>query len=111
MILFQLQFEVAADRGDEFEKAYAEVFEPALVKQKGFQNVKLLRLYAPAQAAEIEAFATKVNYQINFVFDSESSRRAWARSADHDVAWPRLSGIARSAVWCGYDVLAGSPRP
>jgi hypothetical protein len=111
MIVFQLQFEVAADRGDEFAKAYADVFEPALRKQKGFQDVKLLRLYAPAQAAEIGAFATKVNYQINFVFDSESSRRAWARSADHDVAWPLLSGIARSAVWCGYDVVASSTRP
>jgi len=111
MILFQLQFDVAPDRGEEFERAYAEVFEPALIKQKGFQNVKLLRLYAPAQAAEIEAFATEINYQINFAFDSESSRRVWAASAEHDVAWPLLSGIARTAVWCGYDVLASAPRP
>jgi heme-degrading monooxygenase HmoA len=111
MILFQLQFEVAADRGAEFEKAYAEVFEPALVKQKGFQNVKLLRLYPSAQAAEIEASATNVNYQINFVFDSESSRRVWARSADHDVAWPKLSGIASRALWVGYDIVASAPHP
>ena len=46
MILFQLYFEVADDRRAEFEKTYAEVFAPALSRQKGFQNVKFLRFYS-----------------------------------------------------------------
>jgi hypothetical protein len=105
MILFQLYFDVAEAKRAEFEKAYAEVFEPALRKQKGFQNVKFLRLFSPAQAAEIEAAPTECNYQVNFVFDSEASRRVWAASADHDVAWPKFSAIARKAVWRGYDIV------
>ena len=109
MILFQLLFEVADDKRAAFEKTYAEVFEPALRKQKGFQNVKLLRFYAPAQAAEIEASPTELNYQINFVFDSEASRRVWSKSADHDVAWPKLSGLTKKALWRGYDLLASAP--
>jgi hypothetical protein len=108
MILFQLLFEVADDKRTEFEKTYTQVFEPALKKQKGFQNVKLIRFYAPAQAAEIEATPTEVNYQINFVFDSEANRRVWSKSADHDVAWPRLSGLTKKAQWRGYDVLAST---
>jgi heme-degrading monooxygenase HmoA len=109
MILFQLHFEVADDKRGEFEKTYTEVFEPALRKQKGFQNVKLLRLFAPAQVAEIEASPTESNYQINFVFDSEASRRVWAKSPEHDVAWPKLSSIAEKAIWRGYDLVASYP--
>ena len=109
MILFQLLFEVADDKRAEFEKTYTQVFEPALKKQKGFQNVKLIRFYAPAQAAEIEATPTEVNYQINFVFDSEANRRVWSKSADHDVAWPKLSGLTKKAQWRGYDILGSTP--
>ena len=108
MILFQLLFEVADDKKAEFEKTYSQVFEPALKKQKGFQNVKLIRFYAPAQAAEIEATPTEINYQINFVFDAEASRRVWAKGPEHDVAWPKLSGLTKKFAWRGYDLLAGS---
>jgi hypothetical protein len=108
MILFQLLFEVADEKKAEFENTYAQVFEPALKKQKGFQNLRFFRFYAPAQAAEIEASPTEYNYQINFVFDSEASRRVWAKSADHDVAWPKLSGLTKKFAWRGYDLLAGS---
>jgi len=109
MILFQLLFEVADDKRTEFEKTYSEVFEPALRRQKGFQNVKLIRFYPPAQAAEIEATPTESNYQINFVFDSEANRRVWSKSADHDVAWPKLSGLTKKAQWRGYDILGSAP--
>lgn len=105
MILFQLHFEVAEDRCQDFEKTYAEVFAPAVSRQQGFGNAKLIRFYAPQQTAEIEASATEYNYQVNFTFESEALRRRWAASKDHDVAWPRLSGIARKFLWRGYDVV------
>ena len=108
MILFQLHFEVADDKRAEFEKTYTTVFEPALRKQKGFQNVKLLRFYADDQAKQIEASPTELNYQINFVFDSEASRRVWSKSPEHDVAWPTLSGLTKQALWRGYDLVAST---
>jgi heme-degrading monooxygenase HmoA len=107
MILFQLLFEVPDTKRTEFEETYATVFLPALSRQQGFQNARLLRLYPPATVAEIGAAPTEHNYQINFVFESEQARRKWAASADHDVAWPRLSAIATKAVWRGYDLIAG----
>jgi hypothetical protein len=106
MILFQLHFDVADDKVAEFERTYSEVFAPALKRQTGFKNAKLIRVYSPAQVAEIQASPSEFNFQINFVFDSEANRRVWAKSADHDVAWPKLSGIARKAVWRGYDIVA-----
>jgi hypothetical protein len=105
MILFQIYFEVSEERRGDFERAYAEVFQPALSRQKGFQNARLLRLYPKAQIAEIEGEPTEFNYQINFVFDTEQSRRKWAVSADHDMAWPEISATATRAVWRGYDLV------
>lgn len=109
MILFQLYFEVADSNRAAFEKAFILVFEPALRRQKGFQSVKFLRLYAPAQVAEIGAASTEFNYQVNFVFDSEESRKRWSVSPDHDVAWPKFSALARQAAWRGYDVISPAP--
>ena len=106
MILFQLLFEVAEDQRAAFEQTYTQVFEPALRKQAGFQSAKLIRLYGPAMAAEIDATPTEMNYQVNFVFDSEANRRVWSKCADHDVAWPKISGLAKKAQWRGYDLLA-----
>jgi heme-degrading monooxygenase HmoA len=106
MILFELHFQVDPARRAEFETTVAEVFLPAISKQKGFQSFKLLRLYAPQVVAEIEASPTEYDYQINFTFESEAARRVWATSADHDVAWPKLSGIATKFLWRGYDLIA-----
>ena len=109
MILFQIYFEVADEKRGEFEKVYAEIFEPALRRQPGFQEAKLLRLYPAARIEEIEGAPTEFNYQFNFVFDTEESRRHWAVSQDHDVAWPKISAIARQAVWRGYDWIRPPP--
>jgi heme-degrading monooxygenase HmoA len=105
MILFQLYFEVDESKRAEFERAFAEVFKPALSRQPGFQNVKFLRIFSPTAAAAIEAAPTEFNYQVNFVFDDEPSRRRWSKSPDHDVAWPTFSGLAKKAAWRGYDIV------
>jgi heme-degrading monooxygenase HmoA len=106
MILFELHFQVEPQKCAEFETAYAEVFAPAISRQKGFQSLKLLRLYSSEVTAEIEATPTEYNYQFNFTFESEAARRVWAASADHDVAWPKLSALATKFFWRGYDLLA-----
>ena len=108
MILFQLQFEVAPERQPAFEAAYSAIFLPALRKQKGFVSARFARLYPPSQIAEIQAAPTEFNYQVNFLFESEAQRRAWAASADHDVAWPAFSSLARQATWRGFDLLAST---
>jgi heme-degrading monooxygenase HmoA len=106
MILFELHFQVEPQRCAEFESAYAEVFAPAISRQKGFQSLKLLRLYPSPVVAEIGASPTEHNYQINFTFESEAARRVWATSADHDVAWPKLSALTTKFFWRGYDLVA-----
>jgi heme-degrading monooxygenase HmoA len=106
MILFELHFQVDESKHDEFERAYAESFAPAISKQQGFKSLKLLKVYTPSTVAEIEASPTEHDYQINFTFESEALRRKWATSVEHDVAWPKLSALATKFFWRGYDVLA-----
>ena len=106
MILFELHFQVEPRNQAAFERAYADVFAVAISRQKGFQSLKLLRLYAPEVIAEIEASPTEYDYQLNFTFESEAARRVWATSPDHDVAWPKLSALATKFFWRGYDLLA-----
>jgi hypothetical protein len=105
MILFQLYFEVDEQKRAAFERAYEEIFAPALRKQVGFQRSKLLRLYGTVESSAIAAAPTEFNYQVNFEFDSESNRRRWSVSSDHDAAWPGFSAIAQKAVWRGYEVI------
>ena len=91
MILFQLYFEVAPERAEEFESTFAKVFLPALSRQQGFRHCKLLRTFPASVTKEIEATPSDYNYQANFVFESEELRRNWAKSADHDVAFAPVS--------------------
>ena len=105
MIQFQLLFKVAENKKPEFEGAFFEVFQPALSRQQGFVSVKLLRLFSPAMQHEIQAAPSEHNYQINFFFENEEARRRWAKSPDHDVAWPKFSALAEEALWRGFDVI------
>ena len=61
-------------------------------------------------AHELVAHATEA--QKAFVKErfatSEANRRVWSKSPDHDVAWPKISGIAKKFLWRGYDIIAGS---
>lgn len=106
MIVFELHFQVEPDKEVAFERAFAEIFTPAISRQQGFGNLKLLRQYSPEVSAEIAATSSDYQYQINFTFASEAARRAWATSADHDLAWPRLSALTTKFFWRGYDLLA-----
>ena len=105
MILFQLYFDVAPEKTQEFERAFREVFLPALSRQQGFKHCKLLQSFSPEVTAEIQALPSDYNYQANFVFESEQLRRNWAKSADHDVAWPAMEKLCRKVGWHGYDLL------
>lgn len=106
MISFELHFQVEPQQWPEFERAFAEVFAPAISRQQGFGSLKLLRQYRPEMRAEIAANASEYQYQINFTFESEAARRVWATSADHDLAWLKLSALTTKFFWRGYDLLA-----
>ena len=104
MMLLQIYFEVAPEMAQDFEAMFNEVYVPAMRVQQGYVGSKLLRLFPSEVAEEIQAAPTAFNYQMELMFDTEENRRRWAASEQHQVAWPKASGMARDVAWRGYDV-------
>ena len=107
MIVLQIYFDVAPEQATAFQELYVTRYVPALQQQAGYQSSRLLRLFPPPIAAEIEASPTEFTYQMELVFDTEANRRRWVASAEHSAVWPLAAGMARRVTWRGYDV-AGS---
>jgi mannose-6-phosphate isomerase-like protein (cupin superfamily)/heme-degrading monooxygenase HmoA len=109
-IVLQMDFVVAKENAEAFEKMYSSVYVPAMTVQQGYLGSKMLRLYPEAAAKEIEAEPTTYNYQIQISFDTEAARRKWVASPQHQVAWPAASGLAKEYKWRGYDVMGDDNR-
>jgi len=106
----QMDFVVAKQNAEAFEKMYYFTYVPAMTVQKGYVGSRLLRLFPGNVSKEIEAEPTTYNYQIQISFDSEENRRKWVASKEHQIAWPAASGLAREYKWRGYDVI-GEDQP
>lgn len=104
MIVLQIYFALSPEQAPAFEEMYATQYVPALQKQQGYQGSRLLRLFPPAMAAEIDARPTDFTYQMELTFDTEEQRRRWAASAEHSVVWPLAAGLAHMVAWRGYAV-------
>ena len=95
-VALQMDFVVAKENAEAFEKMYYSVYVPAMTVQSGYVGSKLLRLFPEGLSKEIEAEATTHNYQIQISFESEEARRKWVASSQHQIAWPAASGLAKN---------------
>lgn len=109
-MVLQMDFVVAKENAEAFEKMYASIYIPAMTVQQGYLESKLLRLYPDNVEKEIEGEATAYNYQIQISFDTEANRRKWVASAQHQIAWPAATALAKEYKWRGYDVM-GDDNP
>ena len=103
-MLLQIYFAVPPEGASDFERMYSEAYVPALRKQQGYLSSKLLRLFPPDVAREIQAAETDFNYQMELVFDTEENRRLWVASEEHQVVWPQAEKMATKVAWRGYAV-------
>jgi mannose-6-phosphate isomerase-like protein (cupin superfamily) len=104
-MVLQMDFVVAKENAEAFEKMYHSIYVPAMTVQQGYLESKLLRTYADDMAKQIEAEPTTYNYQIQISFDTEANRRKWVASPQHQIAWPAATSLAKSYKWRGYDVM------
>lgn len=104
-MVLQMDFIVAKENSEAFEKMYHSIYVPAMKVQQGYLGSKLLRLYPENVSKEIQAEPTNHNYQIQISFDTEENRRRWVASAQHQIAWPAATALAKEYKWRGYDVM------
>ena len=102
----QMDFVVTAANAAAFEKMYTNVYVPALRKQVGYLESKLIRIFPSALEKKIQGEATTYNYQLQLSFDTEANRQKWVASKEHvDTAWPAAVKLAKTYKWRGYDVM------
>lgn len=101
----QMDFVVPKENVEAFEKMYYSIYVPAMTVQPGYLSSKCLRLFPENIQKEIQAEPTNYNFQIQISFDTEENRRKWVASAQHQIAWPAASGLAKEFKWRGYDIM------
>jgi mannose-6-phosphate isomerase-like protein (cupin superfamily) len=104
-MVLQMDFVVAKENAEAFEKMYTSIYVPAMTVQQGYLESKLLRLFPEDVEKQIQGEASTYNYQMQISFDTEENRRKWVASKEHlQTAWPAASKLAKSYKWRGYDV-------
>lgn len=107
MICVTLWLKVDPRRGGEVEEFFREAYLPALRRQAGFRQARLLRAFEPELAHFVlptVAGAEVFNYVVELSFDSEDERRAWASTAEHAELWPKLRAMVESPAILGFHV-------
>lgn len=103
-IMLQMDFVVTKENAKAFENMYHSIYVPAMKVQEGYLGSKLLHLFPEDVSKTIQAEETTFNYSIQISFDTEENRRKWVASAQHQIAWPAASKLAKEYKWRGYDV-------
>ena len=70
---------------------FTKTFKPAMMKQKGYMDVKLLKFNSVKKAPG----PVNSNYRLLIGFQTEQQRLDWVASADHQKAWPTIDECLR----------------
>jgi len=105
MAKLQMYFEVEPKNFAAFEANYIDVYVTALRKQVGYLGSKLLRIFPADIAKKNGSPESKFTYEMELMFDKEENRVLWTKTKEHDDAWAKTSGMAKSFQWIGYDVV------
>ncbi len=61
-------------------------FAPAMRRQPGFVDVKLLKFRKPVAGEP----PTKANYKLIISFQTEQQRLQWVATSEHQRLWPKI---------------------
>lgn len=97
----QLHVDLTVDPSKEQEMLpnFRKVFQPAIRKQPGFVDVKLLKLHSTLAGSA----PAGVNYRLLIAFASEADRQKWIATDLHNkTAWPSIENTLKTK---SYNVL------
>jgi antibiotic biosynthesis monooxygenase (ABM) superfamily enzyme len=103
-IVLELDLEVDPAKEKDMLANYRTKFRPAIRKQPGFVDVKLMKLQT-ALAGKAPANCT---YRLLISFQTEDQRKAWVATATHQQVWPTIEGQLKGAKYIAllYDVVS-----
>jgi len=94
-VQLHIYIEVKPGKGPDLEKLYHSAYVPAIKVQGGFLSTRLLRHYE-----------SNSKYEIDISFKTEKQRANWAKSKEHQAAWPKVEELGAKITWQGFDQLA-----
>lgn len=101
----QLHVELAVEPGREGDllQAFQNVFQPAIQRQAGFVDVKLLK----HRSTVVGEGSPEASYRLLISFHTEEERQAWVASDDHQRAWPEIANLIDGAKLRAelYDIM------
>jgi hypothetical protein len=89
----QLHVDLDVDPAKEQELLgnYRTKFRPAIMKQPGFVEVKLMKL----ESAVAGQAPPHVSYRLLLSFQTEDQRKAWVATPTHQKVWPTIQQTLR----------------
>ena len=91
-IQLHVEMEVDSAREKELLANYQKVFRPAIVKQPGFVDVKLMKFRSVASGTA----RSTAPYRLLISFQTEEHRLKWVATDLHQQVWPTLSKTLRN---------------
>jgi hypothetical protein len=98
-IVLYCDLEVDPAREKEMLEHFHNKFKPAGAKQKGFIDLKMLKLRTHIQGYELPK---AVNYRFQLTYENEELRQIWIASKTHAQLWP---GIENTLTNKNFQVL------
>lgn len=90
-IQLHVDLDVDTAREAELLNNYRTKFRPAISRQPGFVEVKLMKLDS-AVAGKAPA---NTSYRLLLSFQTEAQRKAWVATAEHQKVWPAIQQTLR----------------
>jgi heme-degrading monooxygenase HmoA len=102
-IQLHLDLEVDPAKENEMVASFRKTFRPAISKQPGFVEVKLLKL----QSALVGKAPANSPYRLLISFETEELRKKWVATDTHQQVWPTIEKTLKGAKHTVllYDVL------
>lgn len=102
-IQLHVDLELDSSKEQELVRAFRESFQPAIRRQQGFVDVKLLKLRAIMAGNGPDSFG----YRLLISFETEEDRQRWVASDTHQEVWPAIEGNLKGSRYSVvlYDVV------
>jgi heme-degrading monooxygenase HmoA len=85
-IQLHVELDVPPANEKELVTNFRNVFRPAIRRQPGFVEVKLLKL----RSAVVGPAPAHASYRLVIGFASEEQRQAWVKTDEHQRVWPAI---------------------